>query len=125
MHANEGHAHQDVADHSDHDQKGAETGIHIGICSMGGLLCSPVYETPGVRVLQGRFAEPHAGEGAEQHVGSVDGKECESCQLLVYVMVVEISMVDSQVPLYRHGTDNAEARKSKEEEDEGAVLTKR
>lgn len=92
---------------------------------MGGLLCSPVYETPSVRVLQGRSAEPHAGEGAEQHVGSVDGKEREPCQLLVYVMVVEIGMVDGQVPLYRHGTDNAEARESKEEEDEGAVLTQR
>lgn len=90
---------------------------------MDGLLCSPVYETPSVRVLQCRFAEPHAGEGAEQHVGSVDGKKREPCQLLVYIMVVEIGMVDGQVPLYRHGTDNAEARESKEEEDEGAVLT--
>lgn len=90
---------------------------------MGGHVCSPVYETPSARVLQSRFAEPHAGQGAEQHVGSVDGKECEPCQLLVYVMVVEIGMVDGQVPLYRHGTDNAEARETKEEEDEGAVLT--
>lgn len=38
-------------------------------------------------------------------------------------MIVEIGMVDGQVPFYRHGTDNAEARESKEEEDEGAVLT--
>jgi len=40
-------------------------------------------------------------------------------------MVVEIGMVDGQVPFYRHGTDNAESRESKEEEDEGAVLTQR
>lgn len=90
---------------------------------MSGLLCSPVYETPSVRVLQGRFAKPHAGEGTEQDIRSIDGKEREPRQLLVYVMIVEIGMVDGQVPLYRHGTDNAEARQSKEEEDEGAVLT--
>lgn len=125
MHADECHTHQDIADHGDHDQEGAEASIHVGICCMGGLLCSPVYETPSVRVLQGRFAKPHTGEGAEQHIGSIDGKECESCQLLVYIVVVEIGMIDGQVPLYRHSTDNAEARKSEEEEDEGAVLTQR
>lgn len=82
----------------------------------------PVDEAPGLRVLQPRAAEAHVGQSAEEHVGYIDGEEREARQPLVHVVAVEVGVVDGQVALDTHGTDDAEARQAEEEQDEGAVL---
>lgn len=90
---------------------------------MGSVLSLPVYETPSVGVLVGRPAQSHVGQGTEQYIGDIDGKESEPCQLLIHIMVVEIGMVNGQIPFYRHGTNDTEPRQPKEKEDEGTVFT--
>lgn len=123
MHADQGHAHQDVGDHRDHDEEGAEASIHVRESSMAGGVCLPVYEAPGVRVLELCLPQTHAWHGTEEDVGNVDCKQSERCQFLIHIMVVEVGMVDGQVPFYGHGANDAESRQAKEEEDEAAVFT--
>lgn len=125
VHADERHAHQHIAQHRHQDEEGAEAGVHVRVGGMAGHVAPPVYEAPGLRVLQGGLPQPHAGQGAEDDIGHIDGAQGQPRQLLVHVVVVEVGMVDGQVPLYGHGADDAETRQAEEEQDERAVLAQR
>ena len=125
VHAEQRAAHEHVAEHGGEDEEGTEARIHVG---EGGVRChvgGPVDEAPGGRVLQPRTAQAHAGQRAEEHVGRVDREEREPRQPLVHVVAVEVGVVDGQVALNTHRTDDAEPRQAKEEQDEGAVLAQR
>uniref|UniRef100_A0A2D4HS90 Uncharacterized protein n=1 Tax=Micrurus lemniscatus lemniscatus TaxID=129467 RepID=A0A2D4HS90_MICLE len=90
---------------------------------MAGYVCLPVYEAPGVRVLELCLPQAHVWHGAEEDIGNVDCEKSEGRQFLIHIMAVEVGMVDGQVPLYGHGANDAESGQAKEEEDEAAVFT--
>lgn len=125
VHAEQRAAHQHVAEHGGENEEGAEARVHVGEGCVRRHVGGPVDEAPGVRVLQPRAAEAHVGQRAEEHVGRVDREEREAGQPLVHVVAVEVGVVDGQVALDTHGTDDAEARQAEEEQDEGAVLAQR
>lgn len=125
VHAEQRTAHQHVAEHGGEDEEGAEAGVHVGEGGVRRHVGGPVNEAPGVRVLQPRAAQAHVGQRAEEHVGRIDRDEREAGQPLVHVVAVEVGVVDGQVALDTHGTDDAEAGQAEEEQDEGAVLAER
>lgn len=125
VHAEQRAAHEHVTEHGGENEEGAEARVHVGEGGVRRHVGGPVNEAPGVRVLQPRAAEAHVGQRAEEHIGHVDGKERQARQPLVHIVAVEVGVVDGQVALDTHGTDDAEAGKAEEEQDEGAVLAQR
>lgn len=125
VHTEQRAAHQHVAEHGGQNEEGAEARVHVGEGGVRRHVGGPVDEAPGVGVLQPRAAEAHVGQRAEEHVGRIDREEREARQPLVHVVAVEVGVVDGQVALDTHGTDDAEARQAKEEQDEGTVLAQR
>lgn len=123
VHHNQRPAYQHVAYHRGQDKKGAHPGVHVGEGGVRGVISPPVDEAPGPWELFIHFPQPHGRQRAEQHVRNVDSRKRQRRKSLVHVMVVEIRMVYSQVSLYGHGTDNAEADQKEEEKDEAGVLT--
>lgn len=125
MHPDEGHTHHDVADHGDQNEEGVEAGVHVGVGGIDGDVGSEVQEAPCPGVLQ--FAPPHAhaGQGTEEDIGHIDGTQGESGQLLVHIVVVEVGMVDGQVALDGHGTDDAQPGQPEEQQNERAVFAHR
>lgn len=109
VHPHQGDAHQHVADDRGEDEDGAEPGVHVGVSGVAGGVAPPLQEAPGLRVLLPHLSEPDDGQRAEERVGDVDGEEREAGQPLIYVVIVEIGMVDGNVSLHRHGADDAES----------------
>lgn len=125
MHPNQGDAHQHVADDGGEDEDGAEPGVHVGVSGVAALVAPPLQKAPGLRVLFLHLSEADDRQRAKERVGDVDGEERQPRQPLVNVVIVEIGMVYGDVPLHRHGADDAESRQRKEQHGKSKVLAQR
>lgn len=115
MHHDESRAHQHVTNDGGEDEDGAEAGVHVGESGVRAVVFMPVDEAPGSWRLERHGSQSHAGKSAEERIGHIDSRERQACHPLVHVVVIEIGMIDGEVPLDGHGTDNTETCQREEE----------
>lgn len=125
VHPDQSLAHKHVTDDGGQNQQRAEARVHVGVGGVAGLVAPPLQKAPSLRVLFLHLTEADDGQGAEERVGNIDRNERKSGQLLVHIVIVEVRMVDSDVSLHRHSTDDAEPRQREEEHGEAEVLAQR
>ncbi len=115
MHHDKSRAHQHVTEDRGEAEDGAEARVHVGESGLRAVVAMPVNETPGSWMLLHHGSQSHAGKSAEECIGHIDHRERQACHPLVHVVVVEICVIDGEVPLDGHGTDNTETCQGEEE----------